>query len=261
MQENNKKTLILSVLGVLVLIIAVVGVSFAMYSFSAAGTRENVIKTGTASLDFSGAGSCTGLAEGQIATDYEDCENKGGNWVGPNTIALTNEYPKTDEEGLTNDAATFDLVADFTGDMTINYALQFVDITPGNTLSAGDIKVQVKKTAGETVTYPMGTATTGVQLSSISATTNTLTGSDGYVFDSGTLTSSGTISYAVKAWVADTYNLAIQNPEYTGTCSIEEHTTANACATAGGTWTQSKATDSETFSFKIRVVAAQNTGA
>ena len=34
--ENNK-TMILSILGVLVLVIAVVGVSFAMYSFSAQG--------------------------------------------------------------------------------------------------------------------------------------------------------------------------------------------------------------------------------
>ena len=47
--ENNK-TMILSILGVLVLVIAVVGVSFAMYSFSAQGTKENVITTGSVSL-------------------------------------------------------------------------------------------------------------------------------------------------------------------------------------------------------------------
>lgn len=261
MQENNKKTLILSVLGVLVLIIAVVGVSFAMYSFSATGTRENVIKTGTASLDFNGEGSCTGLNEGVTATDYEDCEKKGGIWTGPNTISLTNEYPKTTEEGLKNDAATFDLKAEYSGDMQVDYALQFVDLKEGATLTADKIMVQVAKTTEEGTTYPVGNATAGAALSTLAANTNTLTGSNGYVFDSGSFVSSGTISYAVRAWVSDTYTLAVQNPEYSGTCSIEEHTTANACATAGGTWSQTKATESETFSFKIRVVAAQNTAA
>ncbi len=257
MQENNKKTLILSVLGVLVLIIAVVGVSFAMYSFSATGTRENVIKTGTASLDFSGEGKCS-LEE---YDNYKDCEENGGTWTGPNTISLTNEYPKTTEEGLKNDPATFDLTADYPGDMLVDYALQFVDLKAGNTLTADMVMVQVAKTINETTTYPVGTETTGVALSTLATKTNTLTGSDGYVFDSGSFTQKGTISYAVKAWVSDNYTLAVQNPEYTGTCSIAEHTTAADCATAGGTWTQTKATDSETFSFKIRVVAAQNTAA
>lgn len=258
MQENNKKTLILSVLGVLVLIIAVVGVSFAMYSFSATGTRENVIKTGTASLDFSGEGSCS---LGDNYTDYVACEEAGGEWIGPNTIKLDSEYPKTDEEGLKNDASSFDLNADFTGDITVNYALQFVDVTPDDTLTDEYVKVQVKKTVGDVVTYPVGTETSGALLSTLAGSTNTLTGSAGYVFDSGSFNSTGTISYTVKAWVSDNYTLAIQNPEYTGTCSMAEHTDADSCATAGGTWTQTKATDPETFTFKIRVVAAQNTAA
>ena len=50
--ENNKKTLILSIVGILVLVIAVVGVSFAMYSFTGTGTKENVITTGTVSMSF-----------------------------------------------------------------------------------------------------------------------------------------------------------------------------------------------------------------
>ena len=47
MDNNNKKTLILSIIGILVLVIAVVGVSFAMFTFSGTGTKENVLKTGT----------------------------------------------------------------------------------------------------------------------------------------------------------------------------------------------------------------------
>ncbi len=51
-EKNNKKALILSILGVLVLIIAVVGVSYAMYTFSASGTKENVISTGIVVINF-----------------------------------------------------------------------------------------------------------------------------------------------------------------------------------------------------------------
>ena len=52
MENNNKKTLILSIVGILVLVIAVVGVSFAMFTFTGTGTKENVIKTGTVTVNF-----------------------------------------------------------------------------------------------------------------------------------------------------------------------------------------------------------------
>ncbi len=263
MQENNKKTLILSVLGVLVLIIAVVGVSFAMYSFSAAGTRENVIKTGTASISFDSEGKCEGLAEGETATDYKDCEEKGGTWTSPNTIKLTSEYPKTVAKGLENNAVAFEVTTDYPGDMIVDYALQFVDVKAGaHNLTEDMIMLQVKKTVGETVTYPMGAADNGAKFSSVKDKTNALTGATtGYVFDSGSFTAKGTVSYELKAWVSDAYDLYYGNPEYAGTCSIAGNDTATACQTAGGTWTQTKATEAETFTFKIRVIAAQRTGA
>ncbi len=248
---ENKKTLILSIIGVLVLIIAVVGVSFAMYSFSATGTRENVIQTGSVTLDFNGEGSCS--VEGNDT--YQECEAAGGVWTGPNVISLTNEYPKTDDKGLENDAVTFTVGAEYEGDMTIDYALQFVDIEEQGTLTDDMIKLQIMKNDG-TVSYPMGSATSGASMNTVAATTNTLTGADGYVFDTGYFTTKGTVTYTIRAWVSDQYNLVVPGAN-AGTCSIAEHTTAAACATAGGTWTQTLASQAETFRFKIRVVAAQ----
>ena len=47
---ENKKTLLFSVLGVILLLVVVIGVSYAMYTFSANGSKENVISTGTVSV-------------------------------------------------------------------------------------------------------------------------------------------------------------------------------------------------------------------
>ena len=41
---ENKKTLILSIIGILVLVIAVVGVSFAMYSFTGTGSKTHLME-------------------------------------------------------------------------------------------------------------------------------------------------------------------------------------------------------------------------
>lgn len=258
MQENNKKTLILSVIGVLVLIIAVVGVSFAMYSFSATGTRENVIQTGTASISFSGGGKCSD----EQYTTYTECQNAGEKWTGPNTITLEGEYPETDTEGLKKDAVSFTLTTDYPGTMRVDYALQFVDINEGeHNLKTDKVKLQIVKKIGENTTYSMGTATSGALMSSVKDNTHKLTGTDGYVFDSGSFTSKGTITYSLKAWVDESYDLYYGDPEYTGTCSVEPetNTTATLCEAANGTWTQTKATEAETLTFKIRVVAAQVT--
>ena len=74
--ENNKKTLILSIVGILVLVIAVIGVSFAMYTFTGTGTQENVIQTGTVTMSFNP----------------------------DNNFAVTNQYPMSDAKGIATNA-------------------------------------------------------------------------------------------------------------------------------------------------------------
>src|SRR5574344_866369 len=96
--ENNKKTLILSIIGILVLVIAVVGVSFAMYSFSGTGSKQNVIQTGTVTMNFNP----------------------------DNNFTVTNKYPMSDAQGIaqTDSKATFGVNANWgSSTMTINYDL------------------------------------------------------------------------------------------------------------------------------------------
>lgn len=206
---ENKKTLVLSILGVLVLVIAVVGVSFAMYSFTGTGTKENVIQTGTVSV----------------------------NYAEETTIALTNQYPMTDARGSAQTGAgtelKFTVSAAMTGTMTINYDLALDAITPGATLTAEHVKFNIKKDDAYLLTT---TANTGITVASRAANVGTLITS-GYLLDSDTFTATGSHTYVIKAWVADTYNLPT-----TDTSTGDTH---------------SNQTTSETFTFKVKVVASQ----
>lgn len=216
---ENKKTLVLTIVGVLVLVLAVVGVSFAMYTFTGTGSRDNVIKTGTVTIDY------------KPGTDGAGQTNTA--------IALTNQYPISDAKGsqLAEGAAQLDfaVAASMSGTMTINYELALTEITEGATLKADDIKFNVRKGADQ---YLVGTsATTGITVASRAANAGALV--DSYLLDNGTFTQTGSVSYSIRAWVSEDYTLPqnMVNDENAGT-----HTNN---------------TTSETFRFKVKVVAAQ----
>ena len=100
MKDNNSKQVLLSVLGVAILVVAVVGVSFAAFSYSRTGEQVNTITTGT------------------ITMNYTDDSNG---------IKLTNAMPMSDENGkaLTGENNVFDFTVTATingsGTTTINY--------------------------------------------------------------------------------------------------------------------------------------------
>ncbi len=99
--NNSSKQILLSVLGVAILVVAVVGVSFAAFTYTGTGKVENKIQTGTITMTY---------------TEKEDSK-----------IAIDNAMPMSDEEGkkLSSDKQVFDFTvsANITGDVTINYAI------------------------------------------------------------------------------------------------------------------------------------------
>lgn len=208
--ENNKKTLILSVVGILVLVIAVIGVSFAMFSFSGTGTKTNVIQTGTVTLDFADSS---------------------------NYFTLDNKYPMSDEKGIaaTDNDATFGVHAAWgQSQMTINYDLLMTNITEGATLKADKIKVALLKGDQVVVGSTAGTTnlTAGVKVSTLDKVGND------YKLTSGTFSTTDTTdTYTISAWVSEDYDLPTTD-------------------TSAGL-KQELQTTSETFSFKISVVATQ----
>lgn len=205
---ENKKTLVLSILGVLVLVVAVVGVSFAMYSFSATGTKENVIQTGTVSVSYTET----------------------------TTLALTNQYPMSDALGTEqSETLSFTVSTTMSGTMTINYDLALTEVTEGATLKASNVKFNMTKDGN----YLYGTENTGVLVSTRAANNGTIITTGGYLLDTDTFTATGqSHTYVIKAWVDSNYNLPNQDIVVEGT-------------------TQSNQTTSETFSFKVKVVAQQ----
>ena len=95
MLKNKKSILILGL--ILLLIIAIVGVSYAVFNYSALGTKVNTITTGS------------------ITMTYTETEN---------VINLSGALPTTDKTGKTlSDYFEFTVSSNITGDVNINYEI------------------------------------------------------------------------------------------------------------------------------------------
>ncbi len=96
--NNTSKQVLLSVLGVAILIVAVVGISFAAFTYTKTGEQENTISTGT------------------VTMAYNEPENG---------ITIENAIPMTTEQGKVlngdNEKFDFNVSATITGKTTINY--------------------------------------------------------------------------------------------------------------------------------------------
>ena len=121
MEEDNSRKVFLSVLGVAILLVAVVGVSFALYSTGATG-KDNSISTGT------------------ITMSYTEPDNG---------ILLEHALPISDAAGkqLTGPGKvfTFTVATNATGTVTVPYE---INITKVETSSLADSAVAVYLTKG-----------------------------------------------------------------------------------------------------------------
>ena len=226
MENNNKRTLILSIIGILVLVIAVVGVSFAMFTFSGTGTKENVLRTGSISVDFDSA--------------TEDSK-----------IEITNQYPEDDTTGMadTHNETTFTVKGDWgNSPMTVNYEVGLSEVKQGATLTNDYVKVAIQKND----TYVKGSATAGVAVSTFASDAGPHNYIDSYYVTNGTLTNGDlTDTFKVKAYVSDTYNLP-DDPSKSTAPEVSGGTVNNQSGAH-----HQKTSKSETYSFKVKVVAQQ----
>ena len=116
-----KKQNIIMGIGFVLLFVMVIGVSYAAYKFSAAGTKENVISTGTISMSYS--------------------QNS--------FIDLKNTYPKTDTYAIATkedkSSMEFSVSMETSGTKQINYALAITNIEEGTTLKSDKVKIYLEK--------------------------------------------------------------------------------------------------------------------
>ncbi len=191
MKDNNSKQVLLSVLGVAILVVAVVGVSFAAFTFSQTGNVENKITTGT------------------ISMSYSEPENG---------ITLTNAMPMNDATGMalenTNEYFDFSVSATIngSGSTTINYAITAVT-EPGSTLTDDYVKVYLTNMASDADTQILAPTV----VSSLPTTSSDASGApdDQYILEDGTFTTNSTNEYRLRMWVADNYAVTGSSETYT----------------------------------------------
>ena len=177
--NNSSKQILLSVLGVAILVVAVVGISFAAFSYSKTGTVANTITTGTITMSYS--------------------EPKNG-------INITNALPITDEVGkaLKGDNNTFDFTVNATtsGNTNISYAITAVKDTESDIPDAG-VKVYLTSVNGDDETAVFEPKL----VSALSKTSSHASGAtDGqYLLKEGNYTATTKEQYRLRMWVDENY--------------------------------------------------------
>jgi len=195
MEKTNSKQIILSVIAVIVLVIAVVGVSFAMYTFSATGTSEATIQTASLNLT--------------VSTDSGT------------TFSVTNQYPMEATLGRTTSPAlaTVTITPTNPGGVTISYTLHFEEVSKTSGIAASNIRYAVVQGSSNRAlaTGAAIVANTGLVSEHMSVAN---------AFVSDTINNQTPVTYYIVAWLDADYQLT-QPAENTITTSGSTKTHTN----------------------------------
>ena len=191
MDGNQNKKILLSVIGIAILIVAVVGISFAFFTYSRTGATNNVITTGKISFVF---------------TDGD-------------FINLTNHFPITTSQGValtgTNQTCTFTVTGSTTTG-TLNYAVWAIPGDSASTLSLGgyttkfadsEVFINIQSSTSDTgISFsPEMAANAGSAVNTLATTASNVgtVPTDGRLLGTGaiTATSEVTRSFVVIMWL------------------------------------------------------------
>ena len=191
-----KKQNIIMGISFVLLFVMVIGVSYAAYKFSAAGTKENVISTGTISMSYS--------------------QNS--------FIDLKHTYPKTDTYAIATkedkSSMEFSVSMETSGTKQINYALAITNIEEGTTLKSDKVKIYLEKEGKVVNNFETNKGKT------IESFKNKYVEGliDSYAIYQDILTTSNkTHHYVLTSWIDESYILPIKN-ETTTTKQTNEET-------------------------------------
>ena len=190
-----KKQNIIMGISFVLLFVMVIGVSYAAYKFSAAGTKENVISTGTISMSYS--------------------QNS--------FIDLKNTYPKTDTYAIVTkedkSSMEFSVSMETSGTKQINYALAITNIEEGTTLKSDKVKIYLEKEGKVVNNFELNKGKT------IDSFKNKYIEGliDSYAIYQDILTPSNkTHHYTLTSWIDESYILPIKNETTTSKQTNEE---------------------------------------
>ena len=179
---NNKKQLLLSIGLVLILVLMIVGISYAAFKFTGLGNKPNTITTGA------------------ITMEYTESTNK---------ISMTGALPTTDATGkvrLTKgEYFDFTIKSSIKGNANINWEIAAEDITPSSAkkMAGKNIKIYLTKLNGDKEEEVMAP-----KVYSASTSANTKTGRPSGVMSlaTGTMSASETTNYRLRMYVDEDYN-------------------------------------------------------
>ena len=196
MNENSSKQVLLSVIGIAVLVVAVVGVSFAFFTYSKTGTANNTLTTGSIFFNFT---------EGDA-------------------ITLTNQFPMTNSVGQNlsvdnNAALTFHVLGYDGSSKGIAYTVLAL---PGDTISG---KTRFKDS--EIKFYLTGSSSNSSAITNKYSTPKAV-GTNGSLTASGITLATGKITatavgsqqddtYTLRMWISDSVTIGATGATYTET--------------------------------------------
>ena len=179
---NNKKQLLLSIGLVLILVLMIVGISYAAFKFVGLGKKPNTITTGA------------------ITMEYEESTN---------TISMTGALPTTDATGKVRLTAgeyfDFTIKSSIKGNTNINWEIAAEDITPSSAkkMAGKNIKLYLTKLTGDNEEEVMAP-----KVYNATTSANTKTGRPSGVMSlaTGTMSTSETTNYRLRMYVDEDYN-------------------------------------------------------
>ena len=179
---NNKKQLLLSIGLVLILVLMIVGISYAAFKFVGLGNKPNTITTGA------------------ITMEYEESTN---------TISMTGALPTTDATGKVRLTAgvyfDFTIKSNIQGNTNINWEIAAEDITASSAkkMAGKNIKLYLTKLNGDKEEEVMAP-----KVYNATTSANTKTGRPSGVMSlaTGTMSTSETTNYRLRMYVDEDYN-------------------------------------------------------
>ena len=179
---DKKKQLLLSIGLVLILVLMIVGISYAAFKFTGLGNKPNTITTGA------------------ITMEYEESTN---------TISMTGALPTTDATGKVRLTAgeyfDFTIKSSIKGNTNINWEIAAEDITPSSAkkMAGKNIKLYLTKLTGDNEEEVMAP-----KVYNATTSANTKTGRPSGVMSlaTGTMSTSETTNYRLRMYVDEDYN-------------------------------------------------------
>ena len=180
---DKKKQLLLSIGLVLILVLMIVGISYAAFKFVGLGNKPNTITTGA------------------ITMKYTESTN---------TISMTGALPTTDATGKVRLTAgeyfDFTIKSNIQGNANINWEIAAEDITPSSAKKMDGKNIKLYLTKLDSTGAEKQVMTPKVYNASTSANTKTGRPSGVMSLATGTMSTSETTNYRLRMYVDEDYN-------------------------------------------------------